>query len=132
MNSPSHPAADVVVSHRFEHARVANLLMGLWLIASTFIWSHFEGSRLNTWLVGAVAASFALLTLRKPALHWVNALVGAWLLISTLFVIRPIQTATWWNNLLLAVAITGCALLSHRGAITTIERPAPASRPDAG
>jgi hypothetical protein len=120
MNFPARPADDVVISHRFEHARVANLLMGLWLIASSFVWSHFAGSRLNTWLVGGVVASVALLALRKPALHRVNALFGAWLALSTLFIIRPMHTLSWWNNILLGMAVGACSMLSRRGAVTTI------------
>jgi hypothetical protein len=110
---------DIVISRRYEHARVANLLLGLWLIASTYIWSHFELSRYNTRLVGALVASSALLALRKPFLRWANAVLGVWLLIS-IFLIRPVQPATWWNNLLVAIAVLGSALLSHRGPATII------------
>lgn len=123
----THSAHDVIVSRRFEHARVASLLLGLWLIASTWVWRHFESSRLNTWLVGALVASVALLALRKPALRWVNVVLGAWLLLSV-FIIRPVQAITWWNNLLVAVVVLGCALLSHRAAVTTIP-PSSAPRP---
>ena len=123
MQSPAHQPNDndVVISHRFEHARVASLLSGLWLIASSWVWRHFAASRLNTWLVGALIASVALLALRKPALRWLNVLSGAWLALSTLFIIRPVRPATEWNNLLVAVVVLGCASLSHRGAVTTIE-----------
>jgi hypothetical protein len=130
MRSTAHPANDIVIGRRFEHARVVNLLAGLWLVASTWLWKHFEPSQLNTWLVGAFVSSFALLALRTPVLRCVNALLGAWLLLSTLLVIRPVAPATWWNNLLVAVTVLGCALLSHRGAATTLSsRTFPSSKP---
>ncbi|HTV24260.1 MAG TPA: SPW repeat protein [Polyangiaceae bacterium] len=123
------PPSDIVVSHRFERARVANLLLGLWLVASAVLWRHFADSRLNTWLVGALVATFALLTIRKPSLRWANALLGAWLLLSTVAIIRPVELATWWNNLLVAVGVIGFALLSHRGNVTTVELDTPISEP---
>ena len=40
--------------------RIANVLLGLWLLASTFFWDHTASQRANLWEVGALSVAFAM------------------------------------------------------------------------
>lgn len=91
--------------------RYANIVLGAWLFLSAFLWTHYDGSFTNTWLVGALIAAFAIGALRAPALRWVNTALSAWLILTTLFA-WPALTGTLWNNVLVGVLVFILSLMS--------------------
>jgi hypothetical protein len=111
VHPPEHPAID----RWYAGARLANAALGLWLFTSAFAWRHFEASLHNTWLVGALIFASALAALRRSAWRWANTALGGWLFASTLFLFRPLDLETLWNNVLVAVLVFALSLVT-RGA----------------
>lgn len=123
------------VKHDLDHvkARFASFALGLWLVASAFIWPHFEASRANTWITGMLICVSSLAALRNAPLRWGSTLLSGWLFVSTLLVIRPIDVATLWNNLLSAALVFAFSLVpkggqSRAGLGSLVEPRSPPSR----
>ena len=79
-------------------ARAVNAIVGTWLFVSAFIWPHTYGELENAWVVGFMAVIMALGGL--SGLGWtrfINVLLGAWLIISPLFV-HVASPYTYWNH----------------------------------
>jgi hypothetical protein len=87
-------------------ARAINAILGIWLFVSAFLWRHTYGETENAWVVGFFVVLMALGGL--SGLGWtryVNVLLGAWLIVSPLFV-HVSSPFTYWNH-----AIVGAALI---------------------
>ena len=91
-------------------ARALNIILGIWLFISAFIWPHTDAQMTNTWICGVLAVAFALIALGVPMVRYVNTLLAIWLFISA-FALRDISVGTVWNNALVAVAIFIIALV---------------------
>lgn len=112
-NRPFHPPhSGITPDPNYARARYANFALGSWLIASAFIWPHFEESRANTWIVGALICLSSVIALRNPAFRWGNTLLAGWLFASTLLLIRPLAATTLWNNLLVAAIVFTFSLVA--------------------
>ena len=85
-------------------ARIANVVLGVWLFISAFIWAHTQAQMTNTWIVGALCAIFALAAMRAPQARYVNTALAIWLFISV-WVLPTMSAATLWNNVLVAIAV---------------------------
>ncbi|MBI5545397.1 MAG: hypothetical protein HY901_16045 [Deltaproteobacteria bacterium] len=85
-------------------ARVANIVLGIWLFMSAFLWPHSPQQATNTWVMGVLCVSFAIVALAMPQASYLNTALSAWLLVSA-FVLPRVSSATLWNNALVAVAI---------------------------
>lgn len=84
-------------------ARIGNIILGVWLFLSAFLWFHSPAQFNNTWLVGLGMAAIAAIGLAVPQIRWVNVALAAWLIISVWAL--PIASAgTFWNNLLVGIA----------------------------
>jgi len=86
-------------------ARAINAVLGAWLFASAFLWPHTYGQTENAWVVGFIAAMMAVGGL--CGLGWtryLNIILGAWLIVSPLFV-RVSSPFTYWNNELVGAAL---------------------------
>lgn len=121
------PSGRVVEDSRRHHLQVArwiNLVLGAWLFVSAFLWTHSRESQANTWIIGALIASVAILAMRAPALRYVNALLAGWLFIST-FLIDHVTRATIWHNAFVALIVLGASLATHE----RFPRPNPPARP---
>lgn len=94
-------------------ARLTNIILGSWLVASAFIWEHSSASFLNTWIVGTLVAAVAFLGLVKPPLRYANTFVGLWLFASTLS-IDHLSRGTVWHNMIVAVAVMAVSLAPLR------------------
>jgi hypothetical protein len=94
--------------------RYANIALGGWLFLSAFLWTHYEASFTNTWVVGVLVTAVALAALASPAVRWANAALGAWLVLSTLLV-WPATTATVWNNVIVGIIVFMLAFIGSRG-----------------
>ena len=84
--------------------RAVNIVLGLWLFLSAFLWEHTQAQMTNTWVVGALCFALALSASRFPAARYFNTALSVWLFIST-FALPTANTGTVWNNAIIAVAI---------------------------
>src|SRR4051812_11733124 len=100
-------------------ARLVNGLLGVWLYLSAFLWPHTAFERTNAWVSGIVAVTAALVGLRRVNVgRYVNALVGAWLIVSALFM-RKATPGTFWNHLLVGFALALFAMVSSLSSFRT-------------
>lgn len=99
----------------YRRARYANLALGVWLMASAFIWPHYEVSRANTGVVGLLICVSSLAARGRSSWRWANTALAAWLCLSTLLLIRPLWISMVWNNLLVAGLVFALSLVADTG-----------------
>ncbi len=92
-------------------ARYVNLVLGIWLFISAFVWEHTAAERANTWILGVLFVIFALVAIRSPAARWVNTALSIWLFISV-WALPHDNVATMWNNAILAIVVFIASLVS--------------------
>jgi hypothetical protein len=85
-------------------ARALNILLGVWLFLSAFLWQHTDAQRSNTWICGVLCVAFALVALGVGVVRYLNTLLAIWIFISA-FALPSISVGTVWNNALVAVAM---------------------------
>lgn len=83
-------------------ARGINIVLGVWLFISAFVWPHSAAARTNTWICGLLAVAFAVWALWAPAARWLNTALAIWLFISALSIFH-VSGATLWNNVIVAI-----------------------------
>jgi hypothetical protein len=83
-------------------ARLTGILLGLWLLASAFLWPHTDAQQANACIVGLLLAGSSALALRFAELRWAATLLSVWLFLSVWALPTP-DAATAWNHLLLAI-----------------------------
>jgi hypothetical protein len=83
--------------------RSINVLAGLWLAVSAFLWPHSLESQTNSWVVGGLVALVAIFAKYLPRIRFVNVVLGGWLFASTFAM--PHVEATMWHNAAVAVII---------------------------
>jgi hypothetical protein len=86
-----------------------NVILGVWLFISAFLWPHTYEQLNNTWIVGVLCAACALVAMRYAEARYLNAVLGAWLFISV-WVLPTTSRATAWNNALVGIAVFLVAL----------------------
>jgi hypothetical protein len=96
-----------------QAARVGNMVLGLWVFASAFLWPHTDAQFTNTWMVGVAVAVIAAAGLSLPSLRYLNTVAGAWLALSA-FALPVATAATQWNNFLVGLAVLGLSLVESR------------------
>jgi len=98
----------MIIAHHPAHwghwPRYCNMLLGLWLFFSAFVWAHTPGSRINTCLVGLFVTIVASMAAGASQLRRLTAVLAGWLAFTTL-VVYPSRPATFWNNLILAALV---------------------------
>lgn len=77
-----------------------NLILGLWLFISPFIGlgDVMPAAAWNSWIVGAVVATVALVGLSRPQPweEWVNLIAGGWIFFAPfMFGYGDVGQATW-------------------------------------
>lgn len=107
-------------------ARGVNIVLGVWLFISAFVWVHTGAQMTNTWIVGILVALFGAIAVRFPQARWVNTALAIWLGIS-LWVL-PTFAATFWNNLIVGLAVLVASLIPGEATGTTAGRRAPPER----
>jgi len=85
-------------------ARYLNILLGVWLFISAFVWRHSAWQFNNTWILGVITVVVGFIALGSAPARFVNTLVGIWLVISG-FGGPALNVATRWNNGLVGIAI---------------------------
>ncbi len=84
--------------------RILNVLLGIWLFVSAFVWEHATAQRVNSLVLGVVCTVAAVLALRLRPARWVNMALAAWLFLSVIVLPRS-GSFGMWNNLLVAVCM---------------------------
>ena len=106
--------------------RTLNILLGIWLFISAFVWSHTRAQMTNTWILGVLCVVFAIIALRVEQVRFLNTALAVWLFISA-FLLPSTSRATVWNNALVAIAIFVVSLTpSDRLQIPARRTPRPA------
>lgn len=85
-------------------ARTLNILLGIWLFISAFVWPHDAAQMTNTWILGVLCVVFAIVATRVDQVRYLNTLLGIWLFVSA-FVLPTQSRGTTWNNALVAIAV---------------------------
>ena len=95
-------------SSQVRFASGVNLVLGLWLIASPFIFQH-GSSGWNSIIVGAVIAILAWIRVANPNqatwLSWINVILGIWIFISPWVYGYSANAGALWNNLIVGAII---------------------------
>ena len=103
-------------------ARWVNLVLGVWLFISAFIWPHTSAQLTNTWILGVLCVIFALIAMSTPTARWLNTILSIWLFISV-WALPHQNLGTMWNNALVAIVVFAASLVPGAG-----ERPLTATR----
>ncbi|HWV39722.1 MAG TPA: SPW repeat protein [Vulgatibacter sp.] len=101
-------------------ARIANIVLGVWLFISAFLWSHTQSQLTNTWIVGLAIIAVALIALAAPPVRYVNTALAVWLFISV-WALPSESAATQWNNAIVAILVFLFSLVPE--GITTARGP---------
>lgn len=91
-------------------ARYVGMLAGGWLFLSGFLWMHTALEWANTLVMGIVVIVVSLAAARTPALRFLNALVGVWL-IAAAFYLHAFSTGTRWSNLVTGLLLALVSLV---------------------
>lgn len=102
--------------------RYVNIIAGVWLFVSAFLWQHSPPSRMNNWIVGALIMLFAAIGLLVPVARILNTMLSIWLFFSALAVFH-LMGATLWNNLLVATIVFIASLVPTTHAAGRRHRP---------
>lgn len=92
--------------HRQESApRIVNLILGVWLFVSAFLWPHSQAQMTNTWIVGALAVVISLVSMYAEAqVRYLNTILSIWLFVSV-WVLPRLNVGAAWNNIIVAVLL---------------------------
>ena len=93
--------------------RWVTLALGVWLFISAFVWPHAASAMTNTWILGLLIVLGAAWSMYEPRVRYLDTLFAIWLLFSTL-VIQHHESATLWNNLIVAVIVFVLSLIPSR------------------
>ncbi len=107
--------------------RWINVVLGVWLFISAFIWEHTTAERTNTWILGVLCVVFALVAMGQATARYLNTILAIWLFISV-WALPHDNVGTQWNNALVAIAIFIVSLVSspREPALTQQQTRAPA------
>ncbi len=91
----------------------ANLLLGLWLLASPWALSYgnVDFATWNAWALGAVIAMSAIAALVEfhEWEEWVSAAFGLWLAVSPWVLGYTATVPALWNHVVVGLAVAGMA-----------------------
>lgn len=107
--------------------RIINVILGIWLFISAFVWAHTQAQMTNTWILGVLCVIFALVAMAVPWVRYLNTLLAIWLFISA-WALPTVSVGTIWNNVLVAIAIFIVSLVPSGPTATApgfYNRPAP-------
>ncbi len=85
-------------------ARWVNVVLGVWLFISAFVWEHTTAERTNTWILGVLCVVFALIATSTPSVRWLNTILAIWLFISV-WALPHDNLARMWNNAIVAIVV---------------------------
>jgi hypothetical protein len=108
-------------------ARFVNVILGAGLFASAFVWPHAAAQRTNTWVVGLLCSTFALVAMAVPWAQHLNTLLAIWLFVST-WALPALDVRTVWTNVLVAIAMFVASLVPWDRRVTDKEERGAGSR----
>ena len=79
--------------------RIINVILGVCLFISAFVWPHTQAQMTNTWICGVLVVIFALIGMAVPWVRYLNTLLAIWLFISA-WALPTANVGTVWNNVL--------------------------------
>ena len=96
-------------------ARIANVALGLWLMAAPAVLGYDGAARTNARIVGPIAAAFAAIAIWgvTRTFRRVTTLLGAWLLLAPWLLTHATDALV--NSLIVGALMIGCSLV--RGSI---------------
>jgi hypothetical protein len=94
-------------------ARLPILVIGAWLIVSTFLWDHTPAQMTNDQISGVLAIGFGALAMAMPAGRYLSALLGVWIFFSS-WVVSTQSAGTVWTNVLCGIVIVFLSLIPTR------------------
>lgn len=90
--------------------RIVNLLLGMWLFLSAFLWNHTDAQYLNAFTCGLVLGILgAAAGERRPLLRLFTGQIGIWLMASTFLL--PTGPGTRVNHLLVGLLVLAMSVL---------------------
>jgi hypothetical protein len=110
---------DISSAHRVNWASALNVLAGIWLIASAWVFRFAPHSRAlwNTVIVGILIAMIAIcrsaLGPRWAGLSWFNAVLGGWMIASPWIHSYIDNTSAAWNSGIVGVLVVVLACFSE-------------------
>ncbi len=92
-------------------ARIINICLGVWLMAAASVLGYAGAARTNEVIVGALAASFAIIAIWEATrpVRWVNVVLGAWLVVAGWAL--GFDTAAAVNSSIVGALMTAAALV---------------------
>lgn len=106
-------------------ARWGNVVLGVWLFVSAFLWRHTSAQYADTWIMGLVTVAVALIAVGATGFRFLNTVAGAWLMISV-FVLPITSAATRWNNYIVGFGIVVLSLVGASSNAMALRRARPA------
>lgn len=91
-------------------ARTANLVLGIWLFISAFIWPHSGAEQTNTWILGILIVLASIAAMYAPPARYLNTVFGIYLFVSS-WLMPHVNAGTLWNNLIVAVLVFVVSLI---------------------
>jgi hypothetical protein len=89
-------------------ARIFNILMGMWLFVSAFVWPQGRGQVATTALCGVLTTLTAVLTSYDNRSRYLTEVIGA-LVVVLAFTVQPLGSATFWHNGIMGISIAVAA-----------------------
>jgi hypothetical protein len=80
-----------------------NVLLGVWLFATSFLWQHTAAGRVSTSIVGLLAVAIGLAAWRAAAAFYLDLLLAAWLVASIWLL--PHHPFASWNEAMVAIGL---------------------------
>lgn len=100
--------------------RILNLILGVWLFISAFVWPHTQAQMTNTWILGVIAVAISLVAMYVNAqARYLNTVLSIWLFISV-WALPRLNVGTAWNNVIVAILMFVFSLIPGGG---TMRRP---------
>jgi hypothetical protein len=92
-------------------ARIANISLGVWLMAAPAVLGYADPAETNDRIVGPLVATTAIIAIWEVTrpLRWVNLLLGVWLLVAPW--VLDYERIAVTNSILVGVFIAGFALV---------------------
>jgi hypothetical protein len=99
-------------------AAILNLLLGIWLFISPWVYGVYMNSNSwNSWICGALIAIFAIIRLSNPGglafFSWLNMLLGAWTIASPWVYSYVGDTARFVNSLCVGALVLILAVTAY-------------------
>lgn len=106
----------------FAWPRALNVILGIWLFISAFVWPHTSAQMTNTWILGVLAVVFALIAwFAAPPARFLNTLLAIWLFISA-WALPRVSVGTVWNNVIVAILLFIFSLVPGATPTRTVRR----------